>query len=174
MIKVRHIDHVAIAVADTAEASGRLAALFGLATTPVEHVPGQKTDVVFLHPGDGGTALEVVCPAGNQGLQRFLDRRGPGLHHVCFEVEDLAGALATLKNAGVDLIDEVPRPGARGHLVAFLHPRATGGVLFELCQTPRLPEETRGAQASLLAEARTREGPGTLPGLPEQSKGESA
>jgi methylmalonyl-CoA/ethylmalonyl-CoA epimerase len=64
---------------------------------------------------------------------RFLAARGPGLHHVCFEVEDLPAALASLKAAGVRLIDEAPRPGARGHDVAFLHPAATGGVLFELC-----------------------------------------
>jgi methylmalonyl-CoA/ethylmalonyl-CoA epimerase len=134
MIKVRQIDHVAIAVEDTGAAAGRLGTIFGLQATAREHVPGQKTDVVFLHPPGGEAAVELVCPAGNEGLQRFLDQRGPGLHHVCFEVEDLAAALVALKSAGVDLIDEVPRPGARGHLVAFLHPRATGGVLFELCQ----------------------------------------
>jgi methylmalonyl-CoA epimerase len=78
--------------------------------------------------------VEICAPAGNAALERFLARRGPGLHHVCFEVEDLGGALATLKAAGVRLIDETPRPGARGHLVAFLHPAATGGVLFELCE----------------------------------------
>ena len=74
---------------------------------------------------------------GNAALGRFLARRGPGLHHVCFEVDDLPAALATLKAAGVQLIDETPRPGARGHEVAFLHPAATGGVLFELCAGPR-------------------------------------
>ena len=92
-------------------------------------------------PGaDAPTSIELVAPAAataqeptNAGLQRFLDKRGPGLHHVCFEVEDLEEALASLKAAGVPLIDEVPRPGARGHRVAFLHPAATGGVLFELC-----------------------------------------
>jgi methylmalonyl-CoA/ethylmalonyl-CoA epimerase len=139
MIKVRQIDHVAIAVADLGEAAGRLGGLFGLRQTAVEHVAAQKTDVVFLHAAGGDGAVELICPsagaaAESAGLRKFLDKRGPGLHHVCFEVDDLAGALATLKSAGVDLIDEAPRPGARGHLVAFLHPRATGGVLFELCQ----------------------------------------
>jgi methylmalonyl-CoA/ethylmalonyl-CoA epimerase len=136
MIKVRQIDHVAIAVADTGEAAGRLGSLFGLQATPLEHVAAQKTDVVFLHPADGASDIELICPsaAGNEGLRRFLDKRGPGLHHICFEVDDLAAALVTLEAAGVELIDKAPRPGARGHLVAFLHPRATGGVLFELCQ----------------------------------------
>jgi methylmalonyl-CoA/ethylmalonyl-CoA epimerase len=62
-----------------------------------------------------------------------LDKRGPGLHHICYEVDDLPATLASLKAAGVRLIDEAPRLGARGHWVAFLHPAATGGVLFELC-----------------------------------------
>jgi methylmalonyl-CoA/ethylmalonyl-CoA epimerase len=135
MIKVKRIDHVAIAVGDRDQAGVRLQGLFGLSEQAREHVADQQTDVLFLGcAGAGGdTAIELVAPAGNPGLQRFLDRRGPGLHHVCFEVEDLDGALATLKAAGVPLIDDVPRPGARGHRVAFLHPAATGGVLFELC-----------------------------------------
>jgi methylmalonyl-CoA/ethylmalonyl-CoA epimerase len=134
MIKVKRIDHVAIAVGDRDQAGARLQALFGLAEQAREHVADQQADVLFLGcQGAGGAAIELVAPAGNPGLQRFLDKRGPGLHHVCFEVEDLDGALATLKAAGVPLIDDVPRPGARGHRVAFLHPAATGGVLFELC-----------------------------------------
>ena len=140
MIKVKRIDHVAIAVADRDASAGQLGHLFGLATGAREHVAGQKTDVAFLHAGgasDAGPAdtasLELCAPAGNEGLQRFLDKRGPGLHHVCFEVDDLPAALASLKAAGVRLIDETPRQGARGHQVAFLHPAATGGVLFELC-----------------------------------------
>ena len=133
MIKVKRIDHVAIAVSDCDGTSQNLGALFGLAPGAREHVAAQKTDVIFLQSG-GEAAVELICPSGNQGLERFLDRRGPGLHHGCFEVDDLVGALNTLKAAGIALIDETPRPGARGHLVAFLHPRATGGVLFELCQ----------------------------------------
>jgi methylmalonyl-CoA/ethylmalonyl-CoA epimerase len=138
MIKVKRIDHVAIAVSDRDAAGTRLQALFGLDEEAREHVADQKTDVLFLGCASGGdapTSIELIAPAGNPGLQRFLDKRGPGLHHVCFEVDDLDGALATLKAAGVPLIDDVPRPGARGHRVAFLHPAATGGVLFELCAT---------------------------------------
>jgi methylmalonyl-CoA/ethylmalonyl-CoA epimerase len=138
MLKVKRIDHVAIAVADRDQGAHSLAGLFGLAQGAREHVAGQGTDVSFLHPGTAGAAgdepaLEIIAPAGNPSLARFLARRGPGLHHVCFEVDDLPAALAALKAAGVRLIDETPRPGARGHDVAFLHPAATGGVLFELC-----------------------------------------
>ena len=145
MIKVKRIDHVAIAVGDCATASGSLETLFGLAPGAREHVAAQKTDVAFLHAppaGDHDTAIELIAPAdegGNDGLQRFLDKRGPGLHHICFEVEDLPAAMAELKASGVRLIDETPRPGARGHLVAFLHPASTGGVLFELCAPCPLP-----------------------------------
>jgi methylmalonyl-CoA/ethylmalonyl-CoA epimerase len=139
MLKVKRIDHVAIAVSDRDQTAQTLAGLFGLAAGAREHVAGQATDVAFLHPGnvagtdDDRAALEIIAPAGNAALSRFLARRGPGLHHVCFAVDDLPAALAALKVAGVRLIDETPRPGARGHDVAFLHPAATGGVLFELC-----------------------------------------
>jgi methylmalonyl-CoA/ethylmalonyl-CoA epimerase len=134
MIKVKRIDHVAIAVADRDVSVKQLGGLFGLAAGAREHVAGQKTDVAFLNAGGADAAsLELCAPAGNESLQRFLDKRGPGLHHVCFEVDDLPAALASLKSAGVRLIDETPRLGARGHWVAFLHPAATGGVLFELC-----------------------------------------
>jgi methylmalonyl-CoA/ethylmalonyl-CoA epimerase len=139
MIKVKRIDHVAVAVADRDAATQSLASLFGLNPGARETVATQKTDVAFLHPADASgdaTAVEICAPAGNAALERFLAHRGPGLHHVCFEIEDLNGALTTLKAAGVRLIDETPRPGARGHLVAFLHPAATGGVLFELCEPP--------------------------------------
>ncbi len=151
MIKVKRIDHVAIAVADRDAAAQDLGGLFGLRAGAREHVAGQRTDVAFLHAGGGAAgdaadaALEICAPAGNESLQRFLDKRGPGLHHVCFEVDDLPAALAALKAAGVRLIDEAPRPGARGHLVAFLHPAATGGVLFELCApAPAPPSSARG------------------------------
>lgn len=133
MIKVKRINHVSIAVPQLAE--GRTAlALLGLRASSDEHVAEQKTDTCFLHSEEGETAIELIAPAGNASLGRFLDRRGPGLHHVSLEVENLADTLVHLKAAGVALIDERPRVGAHGHLVAFLHPRATGGVLFELCQ----------------------------------------
>src|SRR3569833_4331361 len=136
MIKVKRIDHVAIAVRDRDGSCDALASLIGLHPGAREHVPGQKTDVAFLHADAAAeAAVELSAPACNEGLERFLAKRGPGLHHICFEVDDLPAALASLKAAGVRLIDAVPRPGARGHQVAFLHPASPGGVLFELCAT---------------------------------------
>src|SRR4051794_40172482 len=104
MIKVKRIDHVAVAVNDRDAAARGLSTLFGLTAGARETVAGQATDVAFLHAGatpadDAGAAVEICAPAGNPALERFLARRGPGLHHVCFEVEDLSGALATLKAA---------------------------------------------------------------------------
>ena len=115
MIKVKRIDHVAIAVPDRDEASRRLVQLFGLCEGVRETVSDQKTDVAFLYAGDAApaeaaaqgrddaTAIELVAPAGNASLDRFLSSRGPGLHHVCFEVDDLPGTLRELKAAGVRL-----------------------------------------------------------------------
>ena len=143
MIKVKSIDHVAIAVSSVDDAAASLGPLFGLLTGAHEQVETQKTEVLFLDPAQGGASIELICPNGNPSLERFLETRGQALHHVCFEVEDLVAALAALKAAGVPLVDEVPRPGARGHLVAFLHPRATAGVLFELCQKVEPEGENR-------------------------------
>jgi methylmalonyl-CoA/ethylmalonyl-CoA epimerase len=102
-----------------------------------EAVAAQKTDVIFLEADGAPSAIELICPSapsGNESLQRFLAKKGAGLHHICYAVADIHASLAALKQAGIALIDETPRLGARGHLVAFLHPKATGGVLFELCQ----------------------------------------
>src|SRR3954463_3208727 len=101
MIKVKRIDHVAIAVADRDASATELGGLFGLRSGAREHVAGQKTDVAFLDAGGADPApLEGAAPAGNETLRKFLDKRGPGLHHVCFEVDDLPAALASLKTAG--------------------------------------------------------------------------
>lgn len=142
--KVKGIDHVAVCVADGAGMARRLEEILGLVVTHRESVPSQKTDAVQLAVGEGQAAIELVSPHGNEGLERFLARRGPGLHHVAIEVEGLLGALAALKALGVPLVDEAPRVGARGHKVAFLHPKATGGLLVELVehgrQEGRLPD----------------------------------
>src|SRR5689334_9825971 len=99
MIKVKRIDHVALAVADRDTTARDLSTLFGLASGARETVAAQKTDVAFLHAGDddAAAAVEICAPSpGEAGaISGFLAKRGPGLHHVCFEVDDLTGALAT-------------------------------------------------------------------------------
>jgi len=130
-MKVLGIAHVAVAVPDLEAAAAAFSAL-GLSAEAPELVASQKTRAALIPVG--ASNVELIAPAGNEGLQRFLERRGAGLHHVCLEVADLAAALAELKAKGLRLIDEAPRPGAHGHLVAFVHPASCGGVLVELCQ----------------------------------------
>ncbi len=123
------LDHVAVAVASLEEATRTYQLLAGATPSPVEELPAQGVRVCFLG------SLELLEPLGpGTPVGRFLERRGPGLHHIAFRVADLPGALAHLRKEGVELIDSEPRPGARGHQVAFLHPRSTGGVLIELVQ----------------------------------------
>ncbi len=132
MIKIKKIDHVAICVSDIDEALPRYRDLFGLEDGSREVVASQKTDACLLPVGDSN--IELIAPKGNAGLEKFLEKRGPGIHHIALEVEGIEDALAALKVLGVKLIDEVPRMGARGHKVAFVHPHATGGVLIELVE----------------------------------------
>jgi methylmalonyl-CoA/ethylmalonyl-CoA epimerase len=132
MLKIKKIDHVAVCVSDIDESAARWRTVFGLAAQGREVVASQKTEAVLLPIGE--TSVELITPRGNEGLTRFLEKRGPGLHHVAVEVEGIESALAFLKGLGVPLIDESPRIGARGHKVAFVHPKATGGVLVELVE----------------------------------------
>ena len=132
MLKIKRIDHVAVAVENIDEALAKYATAFGLAPREREVVASQRTEAALLPVGDSN--IELIEPKGNDGLRKFLDKRGPGLHHIAIEVEGIESALALLKSLGVPLIDETPRAGARGHKVAFVHPKATGGVLVELVE----------------------------------------
>ena len=132
MIRIKKIDHIAICVRDVDETLAKYKQVLGLDPQVRELVESQKTEAVLLPIGE--TSLELISPRGNEGLEKFLEKRGPGLHHIAVEVEGIEEALATLKAIGVALIDDTPRKGARGHKVAFLHPKATGGVLVELVE----------------------------------------
>jgi methylmalonyl-CoA/ethylmalonyl-CoA epimerase len=132
MLKIRKIDHVAVCVADIDEAAAKWRAVLGLAPREREVVASQKTEAALLPVGD--TSIELISPRGNDSLARFLEKRGPGLHHIAVEVEGIEQAIVLLEGLGVEMIDKTPRRGARGHKVAFVHPRATGGVLIELVE----------------------------------------
>jgi methylmalonyl-CoA/ethylmalonyl-CoA epimerase len=128
------LDHVAVCVSNMDAAGQAWSALLGLPLVGREDVGSQRIVAAFLRPSEGG-ALELVCPSeGNVGLDRFLSKRGDSLHHIAFEVTDLGAALGRLAEAGVELIDKAPRPGAGGHMVAFIHPHAVGGTLVELVE----------------------------------------
>jgi methylmalonyl-CoA/ethylmalonyl-CoA epimerase len=137
VVKIKRIDHVAVCVPDIDEALARWRAVFDFQPGVREWVESQKTDALLLPVGD--MSIELIAPRGNEGLTRFLDKRGPGLHHVAIEVDRIDEAIALLAAMGVPLIDAQPRPGARGHKVAFVHPKATGGVLVELVETGEKP-----------------------------------
>jgi methylmalonyl-CoA/ethylmalonyl-CoA epimerase len=129
---VLRIDHTAIAVRDLDDALQRYRRFYGLEAIERLTVPDQQVEVAFLSPGD--SQLELICPLDPaSGIARFLDRQGEGLHHVGFLVDDLAAELERLTEEGAQLIDRQPRLGVHG-LIAFVHPRSTGGVLVELIE----------------------------------------
>jgi methylmalonyl-CoA/ethylmalonyl-CoA epimerase len=132
MLRIKKIDHVAVAVSDLDAALAAYRQLLGVEPSARELVADQQTETALFRVGE--SAIELVAPRGNEGLERFLARRGPGLHHLAVEVEDLDAALGELRARGVPLIDAEPRIGAGGHRVAFVHPKATGGVLLELVE----------------------------------------
>jgi methylmalonyl-CoA/ethylmalonyl-CoA epimerase len=130
----RPLDHIGIAVPDLRVALAAWARI-GFASDHMERVDSDGIEVAFLPWGDG--QLEIMAPTRPDGaVARFLDRRGPGVHHLAFRVDRLAEELDRLAAAGVRLVDRTPRPGSRGTLVAFLHPSALGGVLTELVEVP--------------------------------------
>jgi methylmalonyl-CoA/ethylmalonyl-CoA epimerase len=127
------LDHVGIAVANLEEAVAFYRDALGLEIASAEEVPSQMVRAHFI--GTGGAAIELLeATDAASPIARYLARRGPGLHHITLEVEDIRAALARLAAQGVRLIDSSPRAGAHGSLVAFVHPASTHGVLLELKQ----------------------------------------
>jgi len=123
------IDHVAVAVNSLEEASSLFELLSGEVPSPAEELPAQGVRVCFVGSME---LLEPLNPETTVG--RFLQKRGQALHHIAYRVPDLEASLRHLEAQGLELIDRAPRPGARGHQVAFLNPRSTGGILVELVQ----------------------------------------
>jgi methylmalonyl-CoA/ethylmalonyl-CoA epimerase len=127
------LDHVAIAVKDLDRATEIYEQLLGLRSHGRERVENQKVEVAFLGSGNG--RIELISPVGtDSGVAKFLEKRGEGLHHICVNVADLNATLRLLRDRGVPLIDESPRAGAGGSLIAFVHPKGALGVLIELRQ----------------------------------------
>jgi methylmalonyl-CoA epimerase len=126
----RSVHHIGIAVDDLDAAIARYGALFGGSVEHRERVDEQGVEAASLHVGS--SRVELLAPLGpDTPVGRFLARRGPGMHHVAFEVDDVAAELDRLRADGVQLIDERPRRGLFGLEVAFVHPESTGGVLAE-------------------------------------------
>ena len=133
---VTALSHVAIAVREADPLVRALVDGLGATRGEEEVLDSGALRVVFVRLGP--VTLELLEPKSPEHtVAKFLDARGPGLHHVSLEVSDLAGTLAQARAAGVKLVDETPRAGAHGSQVAFLHPKSFGGVLLELCQGRR-------------------------------------
>ena len=128
----QHLNHVCIAVRDVEATIAFYAETFGLDPVPAQDLPDQGIRACLLRVGS--SQLELIEPTEPDGpIARFIERRGEGLHHVAFEVENIDEQLQHLQDRGVDLIDKKPRVGLAG-TIAFLHPKATRGVLIELVQ----------------------------------------
>ena len=135
------LDHIGIAVADLDEALAFYRDALGLEIEAPEDVASQKVRAHFIPLGNPaeqtGASLELLeATDPSSPIAKYLEKRGPGLHHITLRVDDIAAALARLKAHGVRLIDDAPRPGADGSLVAFIHPSSAHGVLVELTQRP--------------------------------------
>jgi methylmalonyl-CoA/ethylmalonyl-CoA epimerase len=127
------IDHIGVAVEDLDEAVALYSERFAMPVQHRETVEEQGVEAVLL--GVGENHVELLRPLGPQtAVGRFLDRNGPGLHHVAYGTDDIDSALHAVREAGLRLIDERPRTGIRNSRVAFLHPKSTGGVLTELVE----------------------------------------
>jgi len=130
---VKRIDHIAIVVDDIDNALTFWRDTLGLDMTHLEEVKEQESIVAFLPTG--GSEVELVKPATEtSGVAKYLAKRGPGMHHICLEVDNLEDMLAQMKAKGVKLINETPTIGAGGKKIAFVHPSSTNGVLVELYQ----------------------------------------
>ncbi len=130
---VKVVDHIGVAVPSIDEALKFWQDVLGVVCHGVEVVEDQKVKTAFLPIQD--TEIELLEPtAEDSPVAKYMEKKGPGIHHVAIRVADLEAALEELKAKGVKLIDEKPRRGAGGAMIAFLHPKATGGVLLELCQ----------------------------------------
>ena len=130
--KVLKVDHIGIAVNNIEEAKKIYADMLGMEVKGVEVVEEQKVKACFIPCGESKIELlESTSPDGPIG--KYIEKNGEGIQHIAFQVDDIEAALADLKEKGVRLIDEKPRHGAGGNLIAFLHPKGTNGVLLEIC-----------------------------------------
>ena len=130
-MEISKIDHIGIAVRDLKKATSLYSDAFGLEVSDEIDAPERKLRIAFTEIS--GTKLEFLMPTDNESVvAKFIDKRGEGIHHICFEVDDIEKAISELKSKGVELVDEKPRLGVEGDKIVFLQPKSTSGVLIEL------------------------------------------
>lgn len=131
---IKHVEHIGIAVKDLADANGLYNRLLGRDPYKEEIVEREGVITAFYQVGE--TKVELLqATRDDSPIARFIEKRGEGIHHIAFEVEDIRAEMERLKAEGFELLREVPVPGADNKLICFLHPRSTKGVLVELCQS---------------------------------------
>ena len=132
---IKRLDHIAIAVPDLEAAIRRFTDDLGLPLGGQEDVPAAQTTTVFVPAGE--TRIELIHPLDGEGpVAKYLDKRGGGLHHLCFETDDIDADMEMLRGKGYQFLTDAPTPGAHDTRVAFIHPRSCGGVLIELAEHP--------------------------------------
>ena len=130
---LKKIDHIGIAVKDIDETAKFYKEMLGMEFHGIEEVADQKVKVAFFAIGE--THIELVCPTSpDSAVAKHLEKKGEGIHHICYATDDIEAELARLKEQGARLVDEQPRIGAHGAKIAFIHPKTSKGVLTELSQ----------------------------------------
>ena len=134
------VEHIGIAVRTLAESVPLFEKLLNSQCYKTESVESEKVNTAFFKSGD--TKIELLESIEENGvISKFIDKKGEGLHHIAFEVEDIEAEMERLKNEGLILLNDKPKKGADNKLICFLHPKSTNGVLVELCQSIRTPSE---------------------------------
>jgi len=135
---LKRIDHIAIVVQDLEAALKVYRDALGLPLERVEEVPAERVKIAFLPLPQEDGRIELVQPtADDTGVARYLAKRGEGMHHICFEVDDIQAAIAEMAAAGLQILEDEPRRGSRGQKYVFIHPKTAHGVLIELYEHPR-------------------------------------
>ena len=135
-MNISHIEHIGIAVKDLNQAIPYYENILGLKCYNIEEVADQKVKTAFFKVGQ--TKIELLEPTSEEStIAKFIANKGEGVHHIAFNVDNVANTLTEVEEKGVRLIDKAPRKGAENLMIAFLHPKSTKGVLTELCQQPK-------------------------------------
>ncbi|NNV05302.1 methylmalonyl-CoA epimerase [Geobacillus sp. C56-T2] len=141
-MRVKKVDHIGIAVRSIEEALPFYTEVLGLPFLGIEEVESEQVKVAFLQAGEA--KLELLEPLSPESaVAKFIEKRGEGIHHVALGVEDITERIRELKEHGIRMIQDAPKRGAGGALVAFMHPKSTGGVLYELCERTNQTEGHR-------------------------------
>ena len=136
MASIKRIDHIAVLVEDINTTLSFWRDALGIDLSHTTDVPAEMAEIAFLPVG--ASEIELVKPtSSDSGLARYLEKRGPGMHHICLEVDDILGMIARLQEHGVQMINAEPRTSADGKKYAFVHPKSAGGVMVELYELPK-------------------------------------